>query len=98
MLKTSFHRDRCEERAVSEGNGGQSAIRCEKLLATLRDSRRQLEQVQLELTELKRIGPREELASLNEHRVALEHELERVCCWYPVALKFGAVLCKLEQS
>ena len=54
MLKTSFHRDRWEKLSVSKGNSGQSAIRCEKLLATLRDSRRQLEQVQLELTELKR--------------------------------------------
>jgi hypothetical protein len=52
--------------------------RCAKLVTTLENCERQLKTVRLELTELKRTGPREEFARLRSNRPAIERQIETV--------------------
>lgn len=51
---------------------------CARLVATLRDCAYRLKNVQLQMTELKRVGPRENFAHLRENRIAIGHEIERI--------------------
>jgi hypothetical protein len=55
-----------------------SEDRCAKLVTALENCERQLKHVRLELTELKRVGPREGFKRLKDNRIAIEREIERI--------------------
>lgn len=76
---SSHELDPLEEISPAIGNVAQlSEDRCATLVTALENCERQLKLVRLELTELKRVGPREGFKRLRDNRIAIEREIERV--------------------